>query len=183
MDSNAILIAAILAAMVFAVLYFLANANIERAARERYERWRASDLRRVVEEQKEVARREAQAELEQWRNRSETAIRQDAVDRSRAVIVGKVTEHVTPWIPAFPYNPKDARFIGSPVDMIVFDGCDEDDVRRIIFLEIKTNNSALTARQRQIRDAVLAKRVEWRELRVQSVGEPPAPRKRRGWFD
>lgn len=179
MASNVLVALAFSAAVIFAVLYLIARFDIERAARRRYEQWRASDLQRVVEEQRQVARREAQAELEQWRNRNESAIRQDAIERSRSVIVGKVTEHVTPWIPAFPYNPKDARFIGSPIDMIVFDGCDEDDVRRIIFLEIKTNASALTARQRQIRDAILARRVEWRELRVQPGAPLPAPGKRR----
>src|SRR5438067_2260214 len=71
---------------------------------------------------------------------SEKHIRQDAVERSRAVIIGKVTEHLTPWLPDFPYNPKDARFLGSPVDMIIFDGCDEDNLQQIVFLEIKTNS-------------------------------------------
>jgi len=66
----------------------------------------------------------------------------------------------------FPYNPKDARFFGSPVDLIVFDGMDEGCVRDVVFLEIKTGSSALNARQRQIRDAITSGRVRWRELRL-----------------
>jgi predicted Holliday junction resolvase-like endonuclease len=38
------------------------------------------------------------------------------------VTFGKVTEHFIPDLPDFAYNPKDARFLGSPVDFIVFDG-------------------------------------------------------------
>ena len=90
--------------------------------------------------------------FEMWKSEAEALIRQDAVERSRSITIGKVTEHITPWLPAFPYNPKDARFIGSPIDMIVFDGCDEEDMRRIVFLEIKTSTSALSLKQRQIRD-------------------------------
>lgn len=156
----------LIAAVVFAVLYFKARSDMNTAVREQYDRWRAQDLSRVVEEQRSISLREAQSQLADWRSAQETLIRQDAIARSKAVIVGKVTEHVAPWLPLFPYNPKDARFIGSPVDMIVFDGADSDDVRRIIFLEIKSNTAGLTKRQRQIRDAIQTHCVEWQELRV-----------------
>ncbi len=64
--------------------------------------------------------------------------------------------------------------------MIVFDGADADDVRGIIFLEIKTNASGLSSRQPQIRDAIKAGRVEWQELRVPtSYGSQPLPARRR----
>jgi predicted Holliday junction resolvase-like endonuclease len=155
-------------AVVFAILYFKLRADSHAVARAQYERWREEDLARTMEEQRAVAVREAASHLQRWRQENELDIRQDAINRSRSVIVGKVTEHVAPWLPLFPYNPKDARFVGSPIDMIVFDGCDDDDVSRIVFLEIKTNSSALSRRQRQVRDAVLAGRVEWQELRIES---------------
>ena len=112
---------------------------------------------------------------------NEKRVRQDAIDRSRSVIIGKVTEHLTPWLPDFPYNPKDARFLGSPVDMIIFDGCDEDNLQEIVFLEIKTNSSTLSARQRQIRDAVRAGKVVWRELRIGTPEATEAESSRRSW--
>jgi len=34
-------------------------------------------------------------------------------------------------------NPKDARFLGTPLDFIVFDGLDEGEVRRIVFVEVR----------------------------------------------
>jgi predicted Holliday junction resolvase-like endonuclease len=156
----------LLLAVIFAVLYFQARKDISAAAREQYDRWRSEDRTQIIEEQRIIAAREAQAQLTNWRGAEESSIREDAISRSKAVIVGKVTEHVAPWLPDFPYNPKDARFIGSPVDMIVFDGADSDDVRRLVFVEVKANSSGLTKRQRQIRDAISEHRVEWRELRV-----------------
>jgi predicted Holliday junction resolvase-like endonuclease len=97
---------------------------------------------------------------------AETEIRADAVRRSSAVVSGKVTEHLAPYMPAFPFDPRDARFLGTPVDLIVFDGMSEDALREIVFLEIKSRGGALSARERRVRDAVLERRVSWKEFRV-----------------
>jgi predicted Holliday junction resolvase-like endonuclease len=67
---------------------------------------------------------------------------------------------------AFPYDPKDARVLGTPVDLIVFDGMSEDSLREIVFLEIKSKGGALSTRERRVRDAVLERRVSWKEFRV-----------------
>ena len=80
--------------------------------------------------------------------------------------LGKITEHLMPYMSVFPYNPKDARFVGSPIDLVVFDGIDEGDLRNIIFLEVKTGSSKLSARQKQIKAAITEGRVSWRELRA-----------------
>ena len=100
-----------------------------------------------------------------WRAKHADAIRSDAVLRSQAVIVGKVSEQLVPFLPGFGFNPKDARFLGSPVDLVVFDGLDEGTLRRVVFLEVKTGSAALTARERAVRDAVRSGRIEWDELR------------------
>ncbi|HWP37454.1 MAG TPA: Holliday junction resolvase-like protein [Gemmatimonadales bacterium] len=101
-----------------------------------------------------------------WRARYTAAIREDAVLRSQAVTAGKVHEQLTPYLPAFPYNPKDARFLGSPIDLVVFDGLAEGQLRRIVFLEVKTGRSELTVRERQVRDVIAARAVEWGELQL-----------------
>jgi hypothetical protein len=47
--------------------------------------------------------------------------RRESVDKSRSVVSGKVQEHLAPLFPDFlsQFNPKDARFLGSPLDFIV----------------------------------------------------------------
>jgi len=105
-----------------------------------------------------------------WRARYLGRIRADAVRQSRAVITGKVAEQLVPWLPAFPFHPGDARFLGSPVDLVVFDGLDAGALRRIVLVEIKTGRAGLTARERQVRTAVQEGRVEWLELRVGGAG-------------
>jgi predicted Holliday junction resolvase-like endonuclease len=101
-----------------------------------------------------------------WKVRYTSAVRQDAVQRSLAVTAGKVHEQLVPYLPAFPYNPKDVRFLGSPIDLVVFDGLAEGRVRRIVFVEVKTGGATLSSRERCVRDVVQAGDVEWAELRV-----------------
>jgi predicted Holliday junction resolvase-like endonuclease len=101
-----------------------------------------------------------------WKVRYTRTIRADAVQRSQAVTVGKVHEQLIPYLPAFPYNPKDVRFLGGPVDLVVFDGLSEGRLRRVVFLEVKTGGSCLTSRERCVRDVIQAREVEWAELRV-----------------
>jgi predicted Holliday junction resolvase-like endonuclease len=103
-----------------------------------------------------------------WRAKHAGAIRADAVARSLAVTVGKVSEQLVPYLPGFNYNPKDARFLGSPVDFVVFDGLDAGALRRVVFLEVKTGAAALSVRERQVRDAIESGRIAWDELRVTS---------------
>jgi predicted Holliday junction resolvase-like endonuclease len=100
-----------------------------------------------------------------WKARYTRAVRLDAVQRSLAVTTGKVYEQLVPYLPDFPFNPKDVRFLGSPVDFVVFDGLSDGRVTRIVFVEVKTGGADLSTRERRVRDAVHDARVEWYELR------------------
>ncbi|MDE0692612.1 MAG: hypothetical protein OXI55_10265 [Gammaproteobacteria bacterium] len=93
--------------------------------------------------------------------------RQDSRQRSRAVNLGQVVEHLVPFMPDFPFDPKDAHFLGNPVDYVVFAGLNEDNhVQEIVFVEVKTGSSKLTARERSVRDAIENGRVSYWEARV-----------------
>jgi len=104
-----------------------------------------------------------------WKGRYTRAVRADAIVRSQAVITGRVSEQLLPFLPGFGFNPKDARFLGSPVDFVVFDGLDEGALRRVLFVEVKTGDADLSARERQVRDAVRGGAVEWIELRARAT--------------
>jgi predicted Holliday junction resolvase-like endonuclease len=162
-----------LAVVVILVIHFRAQGRIkalesqvEERASSRYDEWRRRDVDRINAEQREVARREAQARMQEWQVTHEANIRADAINRSQAVITGKVSENVAPFMPLFPYNPKDVRFVGNPIDLIVFDGASEGCLRDVIFLEVKTGRSSLASVQKQIRAAVSEGRVKWLEFRV-----------------
>ncbi len=113
-------------------------------ARQIFEEWREREL-------KVTSKRRAELLFEEWKQRYEKEIRRDAIEKSKAVIAGKVTEHLISYLPEFRYNPKDARFIGSPINLIVFDGLDEGELRKIVFVEVKSGKSTLSKRERLIK--------------------------------
>ena len=83
----------------------------------------------------------------------------DAVQRSSAVTRGKVTEHIVPYLPGFDLNPKDIRFLGTPIDLIAFKGLNDSmEEIEIVFIEVKTGGSALSARERAVKKAVEQKK-------------------------
>lgn len=140
-----------------------------RTALKQLEEWRINEIENVKKQQYETAYNTIKnVEFPQWKQEYERSIRQDAISKSRSTLVGKITEHFIPFLPDFSYNPKDARFLGSPVDYVVFDGLSEEELKRIVFVEVKTNLGTLTKRERQIRDAIQAGKVEWIQLK-QSV--------------
>lgn len=92
--------------------------------------------------------------------------REDALKRSRAVLKGQVGEQMAPYFPDFPFNAGECRFIGKPVDFIVFHGINEKEVDKIIFVEVKTGDAKLTDIERKIKNAIDEGRVFWEEYRL-----------------
>jgi predicted Holliday junction resolvase-like endonuclease len=103
----------------------------------------------------------------------ESSVRKDAADRSRYVIKGKIAEHMVPLVPeVFKHNPSDARFIGAPIDYLIFDGYtavkdgDSDEEITVILADIKTGNATLNRTERKIKEAVEKGRVRWETIRI-----------------
>ena len=94
-------------------------------------------------------------------------LRKDAVKRSKAVIGGQVAEQIAPFLPDFPANPSDARFIGKPVDFIVFSGLSENEkIDEILFVEVKTGKSLLSEREKEVKKAIEKGNVRYVEYRI-----------------
>ncbi len=77
-----------------------------------------------------------------------------------------------PIFKVFGYNPSDARFIGDPVDYVIFDGYTqirerrEDRPIRVVLADVKTGGAGLTYEQRRIRLGAERGLVEFREIRM-----------------
>jgi predicted Holliday junction resolvase-like endonuclease len=80
--------------------------------------------------------------------------------KSSEVRLGQIGEHIAPFLHDWPWESKDFRFLGNPVDGIQFN-TDE-----IIFVEIKTGKSQLSKNQRIIRDLIKAGKVKWAIFRI-----------------
>ncbi len=93
------------------------------------------------------------------------AARLDAANRSRAVLQGQFSEQLAPYMPDFPFNPSDCRFIGKPIDLLVFKGMDDKEIEEVVFVEVKTGNSKLNQQEKNLKKAIQNKRVSWFEYR------------------
>jgi len=92
-------------------------------------------------------------------------IRKDATKRSRAVLTGQFSEQLAPYLPGFRFNPTEARFIGKPIDLLIFEGMDQGSIENIVFLEIKSGNGKLSKIEKELKRAIEDGRVYWEEYR------------------
>ena len=116
----------------------------------------------------------ANLKFEQWKNAYSKQIRRDAITGSQAAVAGRVFERVAPYLPGFGYNPRDVRFVGDPIDFVVFDGLSEGNVRNVVFVEVKTGLGELNGNERRVKTAISERRVVWSLFRVQD-GQPDVP--------
>jgi predicted Holliday junction resolvase-like endonuclease len=142
-------------------------------------RWRDEERLSLETHLRELANADARIQIERWKQQQEQAIRLDAIQRSSAVTRGKVTEHIVPYLPGFDLDPKDIRFLGTPIDLIAFKGLNASSEEiEIVFIEVKTGRSALSARERAVKKAVEQKKVSWRVFHPSRCGAffcPPRP--------
>lgn len=110
-------------------------------------------------------------EFHQMWAEQESELRRDAADRSRYVLKGKIAEHMVPLLSdVFKYEPSDARFIGAPIDYLIFDGYtavkdnNSDEPITVILADIKTGSAQLNKTERKIKEAVETGRVRWETI-------------------
>jgi predicted Holliday junction resolvase-like endonuclease len=89
-----------------------------------------------------------------------------AVQRSRSVLSGMFAEQLAPYLPNFPFSPTEAKFIGAPIDFLIFRGMDAHHIEEVIFVEMKSGSTRLNHNEHSLKDAIDNKRVRWQEYRV-----------------
>ncbi len=92
--------------------------------------------------------------------------RKDAIERSRSVLSGNFSEQLAPYLPDFKYSPTECRFIGKPIDLIVFKGGDQKQIEEVIFVEVKSGDSQLSGQEKNLKEVIQNKRVRWEEYKI-----------------
>ena len=87
--------------------------------------------------------------------------------RSQAATYGRVTEQFAPFMRRYPFEARNFRFLGSPVDGVQFEA------DRVVFVEFKAAGGRVTPEQDRIRRLVEERRVEWLEFRVDDLAAAP----------
>jgi len=149
-------------------------------AQQLFEEWKSKEFEglkgqleaqynKALAERSEALKKEYEALFERWKQEHEERIRQDAIQRSIATILGRVGEELAPLLlfRRLGVESKDVRHIGSPIDYIAFKGLSEGRVDEILFIEVKAGKTkVLTDVERAVRRAVEEKRVSFVVMNV-----------------
>ena len=95
--------------------------------------------------------------------------RKDSVKKQRATIKGQISETLAPWSMTVVDSVSELNFLGNPIDFIGFKGLDGKGDVDIKFIEVKSGKSKLNQNQKRVKDAVIAKRIEWVETRISEI--------------
>lgn len=93
-------------------------------------------------------------------------VKKDSTFRSSAVNWGKTIEHFVPFMTKFPVPPEDVVFLGMPIDYVGFTNTESKTKCEVHFIEVKSGNSILMGKQRNIKKAIQEGRVHWHEIAV-----------------
>jgi len=118
-------------------------------------------------------------EIVKWKTEYESDVQQriedakkDSLIQSRSTLKGKIGEQMAPLLPEFTekYEPSDARFIGSPIDYLIFKNMsrfpnNENNPIEIVLMDVKTGKSTTTPLQNAIKEAITNGRVSFDVLK------------------
>ena len=77
---------------------------------------------------------------------------------SQSTKYGQISEEFFPLEKSYPYNSKNFKFIGNPIDGIQFND------NEVILIEFKTNKSQMSSKQRHIKSLVENNKVSFKLL-------------------
>ncbi len=103
---------------------------------------------------------------DRWWQRELPNHRKDAIMKSRAILGGNFSEQLAPFLPNFKHLPTECKFLGKPIDLLVFRGLDDKRIDEVVFVEVKSGDSKLTLTEKKLKEAIEGKRVSWEEYRV-----------------
>lgn len=101
--------------------------------------------------------------LNRLKEKNETT---ESQKKSSEVRLGLMAENFMPFIRDYPYDHKNFRFLGNPVDGIQIDYTTDS----LIIIEFKTGNAKLSKTQKYIRDIVSNGNVRFETFRVDEKG-------------
>ena len=81
---------------------------------------------------------------------------------TKAVNVGKNLEKVLPTMRDFKWRVPDSKYLGDPIDLLVFNGLSVGNVSSLSFVEVKSGNASLNNHQKSIRDAIEDRKVSYK---------------------
>ena len=100
----------------------------------------------------------------------EAGIREKAAERGRAQVPKIIRKSMDKDFAKLKYDPYDIKAILHPIDFVVFDGMNKEEMKNVVLLGKQTVNPHLQDIQRKIVNAVENKQYDWKVVRVATDG-------------
>jgi predicted Holliday junction resolvase-like endonuclease len=103
-------------------------------------------------------KKESQERMDELKRQRHIARTRPAIS-ARSSNIGKSLEKILPAMKDFKWNLPDTKFLGEPLDLIIFNGLSKNSVSSIDFVEIKSGKGRLNDHQQSIKEAIERKKV------------------------
>lgn len=108
--------------------------------------------------------------IRRWKEKELSKEVDRALNAQRSIVKGQISEELFPMVSRRFGDVADFRFVGDPIDYVVFQGLSEQSDANIKinikFVEVKTGSARLNLSEKLVKDAVENKRVSWEEVRL-----------------
>lgn len=84
---------------------------------------------------------------------------------TKAVNIGKNLEKALPTLRDFKWVVPDSKFLGEPIDLIVFNGLSMGNVQSLSFVEVKSGAATLNKHQKSVRDAIYDHKLAYKVIK------------------
>ena len=101
----------------------------------------------------------------------EGEMREKSRERGRKRVVSTVLKSMDDYFSKKKYNPYDIKPIIHPVDFVIFNGDNVDQVSEVVFLSKKSNNPNLAVLQKSVGECIEKKNYDFKIVRIANEGK------------
>lgn len=154
---------AILIILILSLIIYLARSN--KIIRQEFQQLLEIKFDTIKNEIDSYEKSRSESYLKTWQTENEVNIRRQAIASQTREITNEIARETKLLNESFSYNPRDIKFIGKYIDLIVFDGAADEEEVSIYFLEItKANNGSTSEYKNKVWAAINKRKFNWKEI-------------------
>ncbi len=154
---------AILIILILSLIIYLARSN--KIIQQEFQQLLEIKFGTIKNEIDSYEKNRSESFLKTWQTENEVNIRRQAIASQTREITNEIAKETKLLNESFSYNPRDIKFIGKYIDLIVFDGAADEEEVSIYFLEItKANNGSTSEYKDKVWAAINKRKFNWKEI-------------------
>ncbi len=154
---------AILIILILSLIIYLARSN--KIIQQEFQQQLEIKFGTIKNEIDSYEKNRSESFLKTWQTENEVNIRRQAIASQTREITNEIAKETKLLNESFSYNPRDIKFIGKYIDLIVFDGAADEEEVSIYFLEItKANNGSTSEYKNKVWAAINKRKFNWKEI-------------------